>query len=389
MTAHRQRASSRTLICLRNQRPARFLHQFRTRRWPPLLTLALLLIVGVTVISPAAANATYDPLGSGTTNLTLDKRFAGLLHRNGVKLLGVQGATRRGRSYTLPVSGGTLDPTTGQGEIDNEGTLVFQRGARRVPLRHLVVKTKREPLIAKVGGGQLKLAAAKRTGFSRQGFGSTFAADGLRLSAKLATRLAKKLRLRGAFRAGQPFAALRSSAQPLSTAILPAGRATFAPDPTFLAKLDANFISLNPVAPAERSPGPLFSFPIIGGGSLAPDASLGTLRTGGAVEFLHLGSGQLFWTEPWFDLGLHNVLAEVEIEPTPTFPGKLGQVPVLDLHPVAAASAAATRTISVTGSTLTLQPATAAYFNQAFVAGEPVFAPGELVGYLTFTAQAQ
>jgi hypothetical protein len=354
----------------------------------PLALAAALALLAVLALAPAAL-AAYDPLGSGTTKLTLDKGFARLLAAHGVKLATTAPAKRSGRAYALPVSGGALDPTEEKGEIAQEGTLVFQRGAHRVPLREIVVKTKPEPLIAKVGGGQLKLASAAKRSFARAGFGSTFTANGLRLSAKLATRLAKKLHLHGVFAEGQRLGTLRSSAQPATVAILPTGRATLTPDPAFIAKLDKLFVSLNPIAPAERSPGPIFSLPIIGGGALAPDAGGGTLRSGGSLEFLQLGAGQIFWHELWLEPGTHQVLAEADIEPAPTFPGKLGQVPVLALGAGTVAADPIARTIAISGAPLTLTAATAAYFNQAFAPGKEAFAPGELLGTASFSAQTQ
>jgi hypothetical protein len=358
-----------------------------TRRAALAASLALLALSA----AAPAAHAAYDPLGSGTTKLTLDKGFARLLAAHGVELAATAPAKRQGRSFTLPVSGGALDPTEEKGEIAQEGTLTFQRGARRVPLREIVVKTKAEPLIAKVGGGQLKLATAAKRSFARAGFGSSFTANNLRLSAKFATRLAKKLRLHGVFEAGQRLGILRSSAQPATVAILATGRATLTPDPTFIAKLDKLFISLNPIAPAERSPGPLFSLPIIGGGALAPDASAGTLRSGGSLEFLQLGAGQIFWHELWLEPGSHQVLAEADIEPTPTFPGKLGQVSVadLDLAPGTITPDPLARTIAVSAARLALTAQTASYFNRAFAAGKPTFAAGEALGSVSFTAQGQ
>jgi hypothetical protein len=358
----------------------------RTQR-SALLCVGLLSLLYLTIVP--SANADFDPVAAGTTKLTLDKRFARLLAKNHVKLLARHGAARHGRTYALPVVGGNLDPTSGRGEIDSEGVLVFNRGRRKLPLRELVVKPKPQPLIAKVGGGQLKLARAKRTNFARHGFASTFTAKPLRLSAKLATRLAKKLRARRLFKAGQTLGTLRTTSHPQTTAIEPLGRALLTLDPAFTAKLDANFISLNPVAPAERASATLFSFPIAGGGSISTDASIGTLRAAGALEFLHLGSGQVFWTEPWFDLSAALTLAEARVEPPPTYPGKLGQVPVTYLAPGMPSSDPDARTITLTGAPLTLQPAFAAYFNTALAEGTPAFAAGELIGYLTFTAQAQ
>jgi hypothetical protein len=307
-----------------------------------------------------------------------------------VALVAKQGARQKGRVFTLPVSGGQVDPTTGKGSVDNEGVLVFQGARGKVPLRELAVKTTHQPLIAKVGGGQLKVASAAKTGSVRTGFGSTFEARKLKLSAKVATRLNKKLRPEVPFAAGQPLGALVAEARPQLVTVLPVGRAALAFHPDFTAKLDAAFVSLNPIFPAEHN-GSLFTFPIAAGGAIAPDASEGTLRTGGEVELLHLGAGQVFWRELWLDLGAEIDTAEVDVEPTPAFPGKLGRIGVFaaDTSAVAVFSEPGERHISVSNLPLRLEAQTAATLNEAFGQGQNMFGAGEAVGSVSFTAQAQ
>ncbi|HEY5942174.1 MAG TPA: hypothetical protein VIT89_04855 [Solirubrobacterales bacterium] len=334
------------------------------------------------------AKAAYDPIGSGSTRIVLDKRFAAFLERAGVSVMAKAGAAQRGRALVLPVTGGNLDPTVGRGEVELEGTIVLRSPHRRVQVRKLAVKTTGTPLVAKVGGSQLKLATSKATESRRRGFGAVFSARNLKLTEKVATRLNKKLRPRQQFVAGQPIGTLVTAAQPLVASIVPAGRATLVFDPAFIAKLDQHFVSLNPISPAERF-GTTFTLPIIAEGALAPDGSTGTLRTGGEVEFLQLGAGQVFWHEPWFDVGARVVLAEVDVEPTPAFPGKLGQIPVLSLGGGIAASNPEARTIALAGAPVTLAAATAATFNQAFAMGEDDFSGGELMGALSFAAQGQ
>jgi hypothetical protein len=348
-------------------------------------TLALL----VALSAAGSVHAAYDPLGDGTTKLVLDKRFAGFLDQNEIKLVPARGAVRRGRAYLLGISGGRMDPTTGRGAIDNEGVLVFQGSRRRVPLREITVKAKRTPLIAKVGGGQLKIAKAERIAARRAGFGARFLAKQLRLTAKAVTRLNKKLRPRVPFGPNQLLGTLISNAQPRVVAIEDSGTATIDLDPTFLAKLDSRFVSLNPIAPAQRF-GSQATFPIAVGGAIAPDGSQGTLRSGGALEFLQLGAGQVFWQELWLDLAAGSDSAEVDIEPTPAFPGKIGRVGVLDYSPAAVTPEPKARTIWVSGAPLALSAEGAARFNEAFAQGEPpAFAAGEAVGSLSFTAQGQ
>lgn len=349
---------------------------------------AVFLSLSFLLVAAPAARAAYDPIGGGATRLVLDKRFARFLGLAGVQVTPKGGALERGRTLVMPVSGGEVDPTVGRGEVEHQGSIVFSGPRRRLPVRKLVVKTTHAPLVAKVGGSQLKLATSAATRSRRRGFGTLFSAGKLRLTAKVATRLNKKLRPRQQFAAGQLIGTLTTSAQPLVTSILPTRRATLVFDPAFVAKLDQHFVSLNPIFPAEHM-GANFTLPIIAGGALSPDASMGTLRTGGAIEFLQLGAGQVFWQELWFDLDLHSALAEVDVEPTPAFPGKLGQVSILALGGAAAASEPAARTIGLNGASLSLPSSTADAFNNAFAEGKDDFKAGELVGSLSFVAQGQ
>jgi hypothetical protein len=174
-------------------------------------------------------------------------------------------------------------------------------------------------------------------------------------------------------------------------AILDQGQGTLIPDPQILAKFKSLFVSLNPISPAELSPGPVLKFPIALGGQIAPDASEGTLRLGGAIELLQLGAGQVFDKEYWLDLGARSASAEVDVEPTPAFPGKLGRIGTYAIGMAGAtvASDPKSRAISVSNALLTLDAQTAQTFNDAFAAGKATFAAGETFGTISFGAVAQ
>src|SRR3954463_1639469 len=118
------------------------------------------------------AQAKNDPLGSGKTKLRLDKTFLSFLSDNGLKLRAKLGAKRQGKTITLPVTGGTMDLAEGRGEVQQEGTILFEGAKGKVPLREITTKTKRTPLVGKAGGSQLKLAQAKTIDSKRNGFGS-------------------------------------------------------------------------------------------------------------------------------------------------------------------------------------------------------------------------
>jgi len=351
------------------------------------LIAAVLASLALLCLAPVA-QAAYDPIGSGTTKLTLDKSFLALLQKHGVKLEAKKPAKRKGASISIPVSGGEMDPLIEKGTIEQEGVLVFKRGKISVPFKKLTLKTKRSAIQAKVGGSQLKVATAKRISFTRRGFGSVFGAVDLGLSAKVVTRLNKKLRLGKALKEGQVIGSFTSTTQPLTTTILGQNRATLVLDPAFVAKLNSRFVSLNPISPAELSAGPVFSLPIVAGGAIAPDGIQGTLRTGGAIEFLQQGSGaQIFQQEFWLDLATRATSAEMEVRPLG--PGKLGRIEVLAMGQTSVSSDPGARTISVSGAPLALSTLTADTLDQTFAENKDVFVPGEVFGTLSFTAQGQ
>jgi len=349
---------------------------------------ALPLVCLLACMAAPSAKAAFDPLGSGTTKLALDKGFLSYLKENQIELSAKQGAKRKGSTFTLPVIGGSFDATIGKGEIDQEGTLIFKGPKAQVPLRDITVKAKHSPLVAKVGGSQLKIASAAKLSSKRSGFGATFTAKPLKLTAKVATRLNKKLRPKEPFQAAQTLGTLTSTPQPKVATVLESGRTTLNFDSGFLAKLESRFVSLNPIFPAEHV-GATYTFPISAGGQVAPTGTEGTLRSGGAVELLQLGGGQVFWAELWLDLGAKLDTAEVDVEPTPAFPGKIGRVGVFGLTGGSIASDPKARSVSLTSGTLVLDAGAAKTLNDAFNEGRELFRAGDVAGSVSFTALVQ
>jgi hypothetical protein len=349
--------------------------------------LASTVLLVALALAPAC-RASNDPLGGGSTRIVLDRSFLAHLREAKVTLGAIAPARMRAGKLILPVAGGTMDPTVGRGQVESAGGIVFNSARKRLPLRALTVKTTHSPLVAKVGGSQLKVATSARLSSQRHGFGSVFSAQQLKLTAKAATRLNKKLRPAVPFSVGQLLGTLRTAPVPRTVAILPSGKATFVFSGSFISKLDSHFVSVNPIFPAEHT-GPTFTLPIIAGGAIAPDASSGVVRSGGDIEFLQLGAGQIFWHELWFDVGLQTTLAEVDIEPSPQFPGKLGQIPALDIGTGVVSSNPGTRTVGIAGIPVVLPASTAESFNQAFAEGNSDFHSGEAVGTLSLSLRGQ
>jgi hypothetical protein len=359
---------------------------------PAAAAIATLALLCALAFAPAAA-ATYNPLASGQTKIAFAKGFLSLLKQNGVKLSGLEGTTLKAGTASFPVAGGKFDPTTSKGFVEHAGALLFRAGSRKVPLSSLQLKTtqRHAPFSAKLGGGQLKLASAAKLTVSREGFADKVAVSTLKLSAKVATRLDKKLRLKGAFKAGQPIGTTLTKANPLTVAVAEAGKASFVFDPATAAKLASLFVAVNPIFPAEH-PGP-FTLPIFAG-QVSPDAGLGTIETQGSLELLQIGGGQVFLREAWAELGTGAYSVELELDPTPTYPGKQGRAPVgaLSLAGAAVSANPSARTVAVTNAAVTMDANLAAAFNEAFA--KPLhkpaaFAAGEPLGTVSFTAQAQ
>jgi hypothetical protein len=232
------------------------------------------------------------------------------------------------------------------------------------------------------------LAEAGKVQVSRQGFGSKVKVSSLRLSAKVATRLGKKLGLRGVFEPGQLLGAAVTTANPLTVAIQAKNKVSLDLDPAFIAKLQSLFVAVNPIFPAEH-PGP-FTLPIFGG-TLAADASTGRVATQGALEFLQLGSGQVFWRDPILDLEGASLAAEGEVEPSPPYAGKIGSVAIAAFARQSVSANGKARTIAASGG-LNLDPSMAAIFNEAFakpMQRDDVFQAGEQIGTLSFLASVE
>jgi hypothetical protein len=356
------------------------------------VTRSVLALAGalLCLLLPSAAQADYETLGSGQTKIFLDKGFLQALSRNGVGLVPVAPAKLNGGVLTFPVSDGKFDPTSGEGEVEHEGALIFKAGGRRIPLKSLRLKTtqRHAPLSAKLGGSQLKIGSVATIGITHAGFASGITAHRLTLSPKVAGRLEKKLRLRGAFEDRQTVGYVRTTVAPSEVVIRDGGVASLAFDPSFLSKLDSLHVAVNPISPAEHPED--FTFPI-SGGRLAPDVSSGRLEFNGSIEFLQLGGGQIFWAGLTLDPGAAEAVAEVNVQPSPPYPGKVGKVRIaaFSVGSARVSSIPKAATIEVEGATLTLSAETATYFNEAFAQGRPVFTGQEPCGAISFTATAQ
>jgi Htaa len=373
------------------------------------------------------ASAASDPLASGTTTITINKGFFKKLKKAGVKVQKVNPATVKSRTAKLPVSGGSLDPTTGQGTVEHSGGIKFKRGKRKVVINTVVLETTTSSLKAKVAGKSMKLATVKGATTSRNGFGANVNATALKLTGKAVKQLNKKLGFKGKSKkkspskSGRSLGASVSETQPKTVTVLPGGSTNLTLSAAALQKLarvgpppgetEGPFaVKLSVIPPTtvvSAGPPPTLGFPI-SGGTIAPDASSGIVQTSGGIQLKQnleaVGKGEttLTMANIWIDLGAKTATVEVTIE-NPKTPeanlGNLGRSSIADIQLTGATitSNPLTRTVSVQNGTATLQAVTAATLNSVFI--EPIekataepqekFAAGDPLGTFSFTAQTQ
>jgi hypothetical protein len=386
----------------------------------------LAALVALLAFAPFASAAS-DPLAGGSTTITLNKGLFKKLKKAGVKVLKVSPATVKGKKVTLPVSGGSLDPITGQGTVEHSGGFKFKRGKKKAVVNTIVLETTTSSLKAKVAGKSMKLATVKGATTTRNGFGANVSITALKLTGKAAKQLNKKLGFTGKnkkkapFKSGRNLGASVSETQPKTVTVLAGGSTNLTLSAAALQKLarvgpppgeaEGPFaVKLSIVPPTtivSAGPPPTLGFPI-SGGTIAPDASSGIVQTNGGIQLKQnleeVGKGEttLTMANIWIDLGAKTATVEVTIE-NPKTPeanlGNLGRSSIADIQLTGATitSNPLTHTVSVQNGTATLQAVTAETLNSVFITpiekatAEPQekFAAGDPLGTFSFTVQTQ
>ncbi len=406
----------------------------RARGTMPSAVAVVAALAALLAFAPVAS-ATSDPLASGTTSITLNKGLFKKLKKNGVKVLKVSPGTVKKRTVKLPVSGGSLDPTNGQGTVEHSGGIKFKHGKKKAVVNTIVLETATSSLKAKVAGKSMKLASVKGYSFSRNGFGTNISITALKLTGKAAKQLNKKLGFTGKkknkqgkkvpvkplFKGNQTLGSCASETQPKTVAVLAGGSTNLTLSPAALQKLarvgpppgeaEGPFaVKLGIVPPTtlvSAGPPPTLGFPI-SGGTIAPDGNGGIVQhTGGItltqnLEAVGKGKTTLTMSNIWLDLGAKTATVEVTIE-NPKTPeanlGNLGRSSIADIQLTGATitSNPLTHTVSVQNGTATLQAVTAETLNSVFITpiekatGEPQekFAAGDPLGSFSFTVTTQ
>jgi hypothetical protein len=368
------------------------------------VVMAAAALIALLAFAPFASAAS-DPLASGTTTLTLNQSFFNKLKKNGVKVVRVKKGTVDGRTVTMRVTGGSLDPATGQGTIVVNGGLKFQRGKAAIPFRNLTFDTTKNALNGKAGKKKMKLATLSGLTATRDGFGVDVSLKSLKLTSGAAKQVNKQLGFdkggasasssgsSGPLKGGQVMGGATSTTQPSTVTLTAAGNAVLIPDPvTFGVKFPAHGVNpltgITPIAPATEVAGPAFIFPIAGG-TLAPDASAGTVNSAGGIKIKSsVNTNTVQFDNLSLDFSLKTVLADNTVNGVLTGRSSIADV---DMSKATVTSDSSAKTITVAGAVVKLQSVAAALLNTEFplVAPGTDFAAGDSLGTVQFTAHTQ
>ena len=375
--------------------------QRKRSRWP----IAPLLIVAALFVFVPSASAARDPTAGGTTDLHMKIGFLRKLGNLGVTVQPVGAGSVSGKKIALTVGGGKLNPVDVQGFLETRGGFKLDSGRQAVPVTRLTVNTVKGAVFANVAKARMQLGTIVPPTSAREGFGANLKAVKLSLTEKAVRRISNRLGLKGSKRLnpGRVLSNLYSTAQPETVTVLPQGTATLLVNSIALDKLEAKGVKvpagLTAIAPATKPKPTSFELPV-SGGTLAPDASKGSVETTGGMQILKESeslSPTMRLRNLWVDFGTKTASAELEILPTPPFPGAAGRSSIVDvvLPPNAVVADPIARTIAIKGAEARLQATAASTLNDVFNQPAPPpppssnFVVGDPLGTFSVTVQAR
>jgi hypothetical protein len=318
------------------------------------------------------ASAAPDPVASGTTTVTLTKSFSKYLKTFGIKTLKVAPAKVKGKKATFTVTGGSLDPTTGRGEVTLGGGLKLKAGKKSTTVKSLVVNTSKKALTGKVGNKKIKLATVAGWTFTRNGFGVNLTIKKLKLTGSAASALNKALGFAKGkpkpFIGGKLIAKASSETQPSTVTVLPGNLMSLAVNAETFKKLENVEVKIPVSAPTTEPSKGLYNFPITGG-TVGPTGTAGVVQSAGGLQLLQKLSlnpptnTEFIETEinlgnVYADLAAKTLTVEVVAKSTasPSLNlGNLGRASIADITVPGVVANPTTRTVTVTNAPATLQ----------------------------------
>lgn len=106
----------------------------------------LFRVAAAAVIAAASLPAATIVLGGGTTTVSFDPTVLSVLSGAGINITTFGAATLVGADATFPITGGTLDDTSNDAEIEHEGSgLTFSNGVNSLTLANFIIDANLTP----------------------------------------------------------------------------------------------------------------------------------------------------------------------------------------------------------------------------------------------------
>lgn len=367
--------------------------------------LLMALVAGSFLVLATTASAARDPIAGGSTDLHMKNGFLKKLANLDITVQPVGAGSVSGKKISLVVRKGMLNPVNTLGWLQTRGGFKLQLGERGVPVTQLTVNTVKGAVYAKVAKARMQIGTISAPTFEREGFGANLKSVKLSLTAKAVKRISNRLGLQGSRRLNpeRVLSNLYSTAQPETVTVLPQGAATLKGDPAAFKKLSEKGVKtpqdVSALAPATKPNATSFQLPITGG-TIAPDLSKGTVETAGGVQILKDTDGldpTMRLSNIHVDFATKAATVEIEILPSPPFPGAAGRASLVDvvLPPKSVVVDPATRTISINDAEARLQAVAASTLNDVFNQPAPVpppssnFVVGDPLGTFSMVVQAR
>ena len=340
-----------------------------------------------------------DRTASGRAQLRLGGELYKALKRNEVQVSRRKPSKLRGRQITFPIGAGEFGESGGEARVGLAGGIRFKAGQRRVVVDNLTLDTGRKLLAGRIGGRQLKIAAAKGVSDHPDGFGASFVVRQLRLTPTAAWLLNGKLGLEGVFRADQSLAGATGSAEATWIGV-GGGSIRLAANQTTFGKLASLGVAVTPFEAAtvlSTNP-PAFGFPLLPVGGAVPfDFSSGGMGSEAGLRLIQDGpqpQPTMSLLGIWVNLEAKTLSAEVRVDPPPADGGFYGTTAIatLDTSAAVALKDSGARTSTLLNASATIDSFLAQKLNEAFAAPKgqgQLFHPGEPLGTVDLTVQAQ
>jgi hypothetical protein len=367
--------------------------------------LLMALVASSFLVLAGSASAARDPIAGGSIDLHMKSGFLKKLANNGITVQPVGAGSVSGKKIALEVRNGRLNPVNALGWLQTGGGFKLALGERGVPVTQLTVNTVKGAVYAKVAKARMQIGTISAPTSAREGFGANLKSVKLSLTAKAVKRISNRLGLQGSRRLNpeRVLSNLYSTAQPETVTVLRQGTATLDANAGAFKKLAEKGVKtpqdITTLAPATKPNATSFQLPITGG-TIAPDLSKGMVETAGGVQILKDTEGldpTMRLSNIHLDFASKEATVEIEILPSPPFPGKAGRASLVDvvLPPNSVVVDPAARTISIKDAEARLQAVAASSLNDVFNQPAPVpppssnFVVGDPLGTFSMVVQAR